>query len=231
MSMNSDHDLEQGIREFYNSDYEAAIKNLEKAYNQNLDPEAGYHLGLCYTQIQEFEKALATFDNVLKRIESNLRIMQIHIIMGYIYTKKEMYDLAEMELLEAENIGIENIQIYSSLGHVYYKKGNINKALSYLKKAIDMDSNNANAHNSYGFILAETDTNMEEAIKEIKYALDLDENNPAYLDSLGWAYFKKKDFFNAKRYLTKAFELAPYSEDIKKHMRTLEKISTADKQK
>ena len=54
--------------------------------------------------------------------------------------------------------------------------------------------------NSLGFILADSETNIEEGISEIKKALSSDPNNPAYLDSLGWAFFKKNDIANAKNF-------------------------------
>lgn len=220
----SKHDLERGIALCRNEDYKAAIAILENIFNADDDIESGYYLGLSYAQVFNYEKALSVFDNILKRLKDPLRIMQTHLLLGYIYTTKEMYDLAEFELIEATSIGVDNPQAYSALGYVYFKKGDFKIALVNLQKAIELNPKNANARNTLGYILAENG-NLDEAIVQVRKALEIDENNPAYLDSLGWAYFLKNDYFNARRFLLRAFELAPDSKDIKKHLIKLEEAS------
>ncbi len=221
----TENSLLQGIKLFYNSNYPEAVSILNKLYKENNDIEAGYHMALCYTQMKDFDSALDIFDKISKHIDNPLRIMQMHIIVSYIYVVREMYDLAEFELQEAIKLGIENVQIYSSLGYIHYKKNEVDLAITNLEKAIDLDPDNANARNSLGFILADSDKNLERGIIEIKYAVDIDGNNAAYLDSLGWAYLKKKDILNARRFLTRAFEIAPNNEDIKRHIKELEELA------
>ncbi|WP_432632367.1 tetratricopeptide repeat protein [Brachyspira sp.] len=217
-------ELEDGIKLFRNENYQEAIDSLEKNFENKNDVESGYHLALAYAQIQNYDKTLETFDKIMRRLDNPLRIMQAHIIVGYIYAVKEMYDLAEFELLDALASGIENTQIYSVLGYIYYKKNNTRKAIDFLRKAVALDSQSANARNSLGFILADSGINIEEGISEIKKALNTDPKNPAYLDSLGWAFFKKNDINNAKEFLTKAFEIAPNNKDIKEHLIKLDQL-------
>lgn len=217
-------ELQNGIKLFRNENYKEAIDHLRKIFETKGDIESGYHLALCYAQTQNYDKTLEVFDKIIKRLKNPLRIMQAHIIIGYIYAIREMYDLAEFELIEALNTEVENAQVHSALGYVYYKKGHSKNAITHLKKAVAINPNNANARNSLGFIIADMGGDIEEAIKEIKYALDIDSQNPAYLDSIGWAYFKKRDYSNAKRYLTRAFELSPDNKDIKEHLIKLDAI-------
>ncbi len=225
MSIGSFNDgLAEGIKLFRNENYKEAIESLEKIFSLENDLEAGYHLALSYAQIQDYDKALEVFDKIITKIDNKLRKMQIHLIIGYIYTLKEMYDLAEFELLDALADGVENTQIYSVLGYIYYKKGSARKGIEYLRKALALDPNSANARNSLGFIMVDSGINIDEGIIEIEKALEKEPENPAYLDSLGWAYFKKKDFQKSKEYLTKAFQLAPFNKDIKEHLLELDKV-------
>lgn len=217
-------ELEAGIKLFRNENYKEAIDSLEKTFESKNDIESGYHLALAYAQTQNYDKTLEIFDKIMRRLDNPLRIMQAHIIVGYIYSVREMYDLAEFELSDALSSGIENTQIYSVLGYIYYKKNNIRKAIESLRKALALDPKSANARNSLGFILADSETNIEEGISEIKKALSSDPNNPAYLDSLGWAFFKKNDIANAKEFLTKAFEISPTNKDIKEHLIKLDQL-------
>ena len=52
------------------------------------------------------------------------------------------------------------------------------------------DPQNATALNYLGYMLADRGVKLDEALGMIKKAVDLDPSNGAYLDSLGWAYFR-----------------------------------------
>jgi len=220
--------IQKAISLCRSEDYESAVPILESIFKENDDTESGYYLALAYAQLQDYDSALSIFDSILKRLLDPPRIMQAHILLGYIYTTREMYDLAEFELIEAVDIGFDNPQAHSALGFVYFKKKDYKNALEHLKRALELNPKNANARNTLGFILAENG-NTEEAIRQIRRALESDENNPAYLDSLGWAYFLRKDYFNSRRFLTRAFELSPDSKDIKEHLLSLEEVSPRKK--
>jgi len=48
------------------------------------------------------------------------------------------------------------------------------------------------------------DDKLDEAIRLVNKALELEPENGAFLDSLGWAYFRKGDLNEAEKYLTMA---------------------------
>jgi Flp pilus assembly protein TadD len=50
-------------------------------------------------------------------------------------------------------------------------------------------------------------------------AVDKKPQNPAYLDSLGWAYFKSGELLEARTWLRRALELAPQEKEIRDHLR------------
>ena len=52
----------------------------------------------------------------------------------------------------------------------------------------------------------------------IKKAVDLDPNNGAYLDSLGWAYFKLNRVDEAETYLKKALDRVRKDPTIHEHL-------------
>ncbi len=51
--------------------------------------------------------------------------------------------------------------------------------------------------------------NYEEAVTWFKKAVELEPDNGAFLDSLGWAYYLKKDYRKAENLLTRAASHAP----------------------
>ena len=58
--------------------------------------------------------------------------------------------------------------------------------------------------NYYGYMLADRGERLDEAVTMLQRALAEDPNNPAYLDSLGWAYFKQNKLAEAEAYIRKA---------------------------
>jgi tetratricopeptide (TPR) repeat protein len=66
------------------------------------------------------------------------------------------------------------------------------------------DPEYASALNYLGYMLADQNMKLEEALGYIKRAVDLDPSNGAYLDSLGWAYFRLGKYELAEDNLLKA---------------------------
>jgi len=67
-------------------------------------------------------------------------------------------------------------------------------------------------------MLAEHSRKLDEAVKLLHEAVDLDPYNGSYLDSLGWAYFKRGSFDKAKTYLMRAGDQLPRNSVIQDHV-------------
>jgi len=78
------------------------------------------------------------------------------------------------------------------------------EAEEQFKKVLASDPEHASALNYLGYMLADQNTKLEEALGYIKRAVDLDPTNGAYLDSLGWAYFRLGKYELAEDNLLKA---------------------------
>ena len=52
-----------------------------------------------------------------------------------------------------------------------------------------------------------------------KQAVDIAPRNAAYLDSLGWAYFRQNNYLEARANFRRALDLAPGNKEIAMHMR------------
>ena len=86
--------------------------------------------------------------------------------------------------------------------------GLIDKAATLLKRSIELDpSKAAQAYNYLGYMWVDRNLNLDEAGSLIKKALEIEPANGAYLDSLGWFYFKKGDYTRALTELLHAADL------------------------
>ncbi len=59
-------------------------------------------------------------------------------------------------------------------------------------------SANAPVLNYYGYMLADRGMRLDEAVALVQRALAQDPTNPAYLDSIGWAYYKQNKLAEAE---------------------------------
>ena len=71
--------------------------------------------------------------------------------------------------------------------------------------------------NYLGYMLAERGDRLDEAIQLISRALQADPHNGSYLDSLGWAWFKKGDAAKATDTLQQAAGQLPRNSVVQDH--------------
>ncbi|HYH66079.1 MAG TPA: tetratricopeptide repeat protein [Urbifossiella sp.] len=107
-----------------------------------------------------------------------------------------------------------------TLSGLHVDNKDIDSASKELEGLIKRHPDNPTYKNDLGFIWADRDLKLDEAEKLIREALDLDKKrqetalkegkitevreSSAYLDSMGWVLFKKKDYKGALPYLKKA---------------------------
>ena len=86
------------------------------------------------------------------------------------------------------------------------------------RKVLAGDPQNATALNYLGYMLADRGVKLDEALGMIKKAVDLDPANGAYLDSLGWAYFKLGKYESAEDTLIKASQRIGTDPTVQDHL-------------
>ena len=76
----------------------------------------------------------------------------------------------------------------------------------------------AGALNYLGYMLADRGRSLDEAVTLIQRALAIEADNPSYLDSLGWAYFKRGNFDAARDPLERAAAALPRNSVVQDHL-------------
>jgi tetratricopeptide (TPR) repeat protein len=104
------------------------------------------------------------------------------------------------------------------LGSIYEREKKYDQAEAEFKKVLNADPLNAAAANYLGYMLADRGVRLEESLKYIQKALELEPNNGAYMDSLGWAYYKMSRFDQAANQLEKAARLISSDPTIHEHL-------------
>ena len=73
--------------------------------------------------------------------------------------------------------------------------------------------------NSLGYIYAEEKIDAAKAVTLLPPGRGSCPRNAAYLDSLGWAYFRQGNLMEARANFRRALDLAPGNKDIAAHIR------------
>ncbi len=101
------------------------------------------------------------------------------------------------------------------LANIYYEMNNHKNVVAELEKVLEIDPDNHQANNFLGYFFIEQGEQLDKAINLIKKALSVNPENAAYLDSLGWAYYKlaKEDDGKITLALQKLIEASNHAED------------------
>src|SRR6202008_362556 len=91
-------------------------------------------------------------------------------------------------------------------------------AEDFFRQALDLDPSNAMVLNYLGYMLADKGIKLPEALKMIRKAVEQEPMNGAFLDSLGWAYFKLGQFELAEENLRQAVERDQTDPTVHQHL-------------
>ncbi len=212
--------MNEGIRLLKRGQYERALQHLLNAHVESPDyPELSYYLGLCYTHLGRHDEALLYLEQVVTSELSFTHVYQSRMILGFIYSVTGRFRLAEFEFRKLLDDGFDSARTHAALGFVLHAQEDTEAAVAELERALELDPENSNALNSLGFILADTGSDPRRAVDCCRRAVRRQPKNPAYLDSLGWSYYRLGRVDEARDVLRSALEAAPGNKEIAAHLR------------
>jgi tetratricopeptide (TPR) repeat protein len=135
-----------------------------------------------------------------------------------LFIDDKKYDDAEKIVKQGLAKRPESESMYFQLGAIYERQEKYRVAEENFKRVLDKNPSHAGVLNYLGYMLADRGVRLDEALGYIQKAVELDPYNGAYLDSLGWAYFKLKQYEPAERYLRQAAELNDSDPTILEHL-------------
>jgi tetratricopeptide (TPR) repeat protein len=120
------------------------------------------------------------------------------------------------EKLSKDNEGRSGVAFVR--GAMYERQKKFDLAEKEFRHVLDLDPKNASALNYLGYMLADQNTRLQEAQDYIKQAVSLEPNNYAFLDSLGWVYFRLNRLDDAEKQLTRSVQMMPKDPTIHDHL-------------
>jgi len=201
---------------FKKKEYGKAIEIINNALNNAQDKT---DLNILLAQIKEASGKTDEAISLLKKlIKENINNKEYIFALIETYERQKKFREAEKFLLDYINKGKITDSIAFTLGVLYEKQKKYNEAEKYLKKAIELNPDFAEALNYLGYMLIDLGLKIEESIEYVKRALNIDKFNGAYLDSLGWGYYRLNKLDLALENLKKATEILPNNPVILDHL-------------
>ena len=108
-------------------------------------------------------------------------------------------------------------RILDRRGTSYERLGDWNNAENDLKESLRILPDQPHVLNYLGYSWIDRGVNIDEALDMIIRANELKRNDGYITDSLGWAFYVKKNYLKAEKYLQRAVEILPLDPIINDH--------------
>jgi len=132
-----------------------------------------------------------------------------NLVLAQIYTRLRKWKEAGEQIDAAEALSTkqdDKIYIYFLRGALDERQKHYDSAEEQFRKILAIDNANAMTLNYLGYMLGDRGVKLDDALAMVQKAVQLDPQNGAYLDSLGWVYFKMGQYALAEANLRKASE-------------------------
>jgi tetratricopeptide (TPR) repeat protein len=140
-----------------------------------------------------------------------------YVTLAQVYAEADRGAQAVTVLQDAQSRFPNDDLIAFELGAVLDKQKRFADAEQAFRRLLTRDPENAAALNYLGYMLADRGERLDESVGYLKKALQIEPENGSYLDSLGWAYYKKDNLDLAEQNLRRAAEQLRTNSVIQEH--------------
>jgi tetratricopeptide (TPR) repeat protein len=211
VALGGDDNIERGYQQVIDTwreakEWQKALDASKEAVQKLPSPQLKMVLAAQQADMGEADKALKDVRAMLKG-GSNPDDREVYIRLAEITTRLRRFSDAEQALDKAEQLSSkpeDKRDVWFLRGATFEREKHYSEAEEQFQKVLVSDPENAATLNYLGYMLADQNLKLEEALGYIKRAVDLDPTNGAYLDSLGWAYFRLGKYELAEDNLLKA---------------------------
>jgi tetratricopeptide (TPR) repeat protein len=191
---------------------EPAAEYFSKAIILRADFEPAYYeLANAQLALDKPKEALATLEKARQKFAGNF-FMEFGSAIACVrlkeYDRALQYFTAAEVVTKTSNPERLNHFFYFQLGVAYEQKGDYAEAARAFEKCLELSPDFDEAMNYLGYMWADRGENLDKALALLEKAVKKEPENAAYLDSLGWVYFRLKRLPEALEYISKAIKLS-----------------------
>jgi len=207
-----------GDLKYDSGEYTEAAELLERALQQNpRSPSRWTRASAAHLRAGQTNRALNLADEGLLLFPGQAPLIRVsayaHMQAGRNATAIARFE----EALEQAEDNERRSQLNGALGLLHARLQRFSTSDAAYARALDADPENAAAANNYAFSLADRDVHLDRALSLAKRAVRIDSTNAAYLDTLGWIYFKRGNLSQAESTLKQALDTGKASATVYEH--------------
>jgi tetratricopeptide (TPR) repeat protein len=182
------------------------------------DPAIRASQALLMGENQQTDEAVKMLRGQLTKTDAD---RDTYVNIAQVYERARRYKEAEEAARAAEILPgqpRDNEMVWFILGAIYERQKLYDRAEAQFKKALAVNPKNGPVLNYYGYMLGDLGLRLDEAASLVNRALKEEPFNGAYLDSLGWIYYRQNKLDDAEATLRKALERDAHDPTIHSHL-------------
>lgn len=196
-------------------DFSAAAARLKDSSLLEQDSRLSLRLSYYLTQANRVREAVGVLEKAYRRWPQEA---DVGYFLALGYSDLEETEKAVSVLEEVSRRRPDSRDLHFQLGALYEKLDKIRLAEDQFRWILERNPRDAPALNYLGYALSDRGLKLEEAEGLIRKAVALDPKNGAYLDSLGWVYFRRGKSREALKELRAALDILSDDETVWEHI-------------
>lgn len=142
-------------------------------------------------------------------IEADPSLVTPYEMLGRLYLDQDKLDQALSQFETLAQKQSRPVEAITMAGMILRQQGKNDLARQRYEQALRLDPNASTAANNLAWMLAETEEDLDRAVDLAKIATAASPDNPAVIDTLGWAWLKKREPQLAIPLFQRSVELEP----------------------
>ena len=216
------------------NDTETALEKLEQANRVMPDqPDAWRQRMQLLFSMERYDEVIAISDSANSYAADDAFVQ---FFTGAAYMLTDRPEEAEKWLEEAtyapSNRNFRSV-IHGTLGDVRQDLDRWQDAKDAYEQALRLDPNNHNTMNNYAYFMSIREEQLDYAKELAEKAISFEPENAAYLDTVGWIYYKTGDYEQARAYIQRSVDTGEASAEVYEHLgdvyKALDEIENAIK--
>jgi len=197
--------LVAGLGASYSGKDSLAEVYLDKSISIDSTNENSWNaIAVLYYQKNNFDKMAGMMARAVEIFPQDFRI---NLFYGLALNRAGKNSEAVKPLEKAVSLKPTDMDALSTIALVYEALNRYDDAYRIYETALKIDGKNSLILNNYAYSLSERGLELDKALKMAQLAVQLEPKNSAYLDTIGWVYFKLGDYKNAESYIKEALTL------------------------
>ena len=194
----------------------AAIQRTEALVAKN--PKlAGLHLLLAKIHLSQGDNSKAE-SALLRTIELEPNTPAAYFLLARVYKDARQFEKALARLQEVTGRNPKDEGAWSLIGELYNEQKNYKAAREAYEKVLLIEPKSTSALNNLSLIYLENFGETDKAYELAQKARTLLPRDPSTADTLGWAFYAKKQYSLALPLLQESVDKLPLSADVNYHL-------------